>query len=967
MVFWREECPHEDSLKNSPVPAIEAETPSQPNRATTTPTVPAPTPPTNFALPGVSKPKAPASLPMQVLSGSDVPLIPSTPVITTPESTAMTTSTVPLPTAPDRPTNVVATSAATSVTLSWTPPNADGRSAITGYKTRRSSDDGATWSVATTITSTKTSATISDLTGGDRLLFQVAAMNAVGDSAWSEVSAKVVVGSGVPVAPSAPTVTVGAVSPAGGTLTVSVRPPATAIRHGDNGFLDLVSFEVKTFDSSNNAVAGKTCLIAASQSGSPVAEQGGSCQLTGFPLGETFTFTVTATNEAGSSPASAKSSPVQIANVPRQPTAAAATVSSTSISLTWTAPASDSGSAITGYRTRRSFDDGVTWSSPLDTGSTALSKSFSGFALRDSLLFQVAAINAAGVSQWSTASAEVIIGDPMVLVVDTRINPGRRLVSLPLSQDANVKIRWGGAGQNCTTSATPVANRPTISCEYTNRSVFEIKIYGTFSRFGVDSESGCLGVFTGDCAGREKITAVKSFGTTGVTSFKAAFEDATNLQSVPSVLPNTVTDIAKMFRGASIFNIDSTNTAATDISKWDTSRITDLSSTFEAAERFNQPIGSWNTANVTSLTRTFYKAKVFDQPLDAWNVSNVTNLSYTFSSAVKFNRPLNSWNTSNVTTLLQTFALAELFNSAITNWDVSNVTDMTQTFFGAGQFNQPINSWNVANVTKMTGTFALTQNFNQPLNNWNTVKVQNMMDMFSGTKSFDQNIGNWNTSNVTTMSGMFQSSAAFNSSINSWNVAKVSDMKAMFKDATAYNQAMQSWTLTSLTDAAEMFSGATAFNQSLSGWNTASITSMRAMFAGAVAFNQSLSSWNTSRVTEMQDMFSDATVFNQSLSAWNTSSVVDMSRMFLRAAAFNQDLSAWNVSNVETMHEMFSEATSFNQNLSGWCVSKVVFTAATNNALRFDDGASAWVLANSRPNFGTCPSPRSVAASSSGE
>jgi surface protein len=839
--------------------------------------------------------------------------------------------------------------------LSWTAPASDGGSAITDYKTRRSTDNGTTWSAATAIGSTSTSTTISDLTAGDRLVFQVAAVNGEGDSAWSDSSAVVVVGSSVPNAPSAPSVTVGTVSGTGGAVTVTVAPPSTTIRHADNGLLDLTSYEVKTYDSSNNAVASKTCSITASQSGSPAVEQGGSCQIPNLTLGGTFTFTVIAKNSLGSSEESAKSASVQIANVPSQPSGSSASASTSSVTLQWSAPASDGGSAITGYKTRRSLDNGVTWSAATATGSSSPSVTIAGFNSGDTVLFQVAAVNAAGDSVWSGSTMEVTVGDPMVLEVDTRINAPSKRVALPLSQDANVKIKWGGDGRNCPSSVTPVANRPTIQCDYNTGGVFEIKIYGSFTRFGTDIDTGCLNGFTGICAGREKITAVKSFGTTGATSYKAAFEDAVSLKWAPSTLPNTVTDIAKMFKGALSFNADPSNAVATNIGLWDTSRITDLSSTFEGAEVFNQAIGNWDTGNVTTLHRTFSQAKAFNQPINSWNVSKVTKLSYTFAGALKFNQSLNSWNTAEVTTLFQTFSDAEAFNSPISNWDVSKVTDMSFAFLGAKKFDQPLNSWNVANVTRMWRTFALADVFNQPLNQWDTSKVEEMTDMFFGAKKFNQNIGTWDTGNVTKMSSMFEHAAAFNSSINSWNVAKVVEMNGMFYGATAYNQSMQSWNTASLTGVTEMFRDATSFNQSLSTWNFSNITSTRSMFFGATAFNQDLSAWDTRKVTEMEDMFTGATSFNQNITTWNTGGVVDMSRMFLRATAFNQDISTWNTGNVVTMHEMFSGATSFNQNLSGWCVAKVVLNAVTNNAVNFATGATAWTLSDSRPNFGVCP------------
>jgi hypothetical protein len=50
------------------------------------------------------------------------------------------------------------------------------------------------------------------------------------------------------------------------------------------------------------------------------------------------------------------------------------------------------------------------------------------------------------------------------------------------------------------------------------------------------------------------------------------------------------------------------------------------------------------------------------------------------------------------------------------------------------------------------------------------------------------------------------------------------------------------------------------------------------------------------------------------------------------------------------MRFMFDNAEVFNQDLSGWCVTNI-----GSEPFAFDTGADAWVLANSRPIWGTCP------------
>lgn len=95
-------------------------------------------------------------------------------------------------TAPGIPTSVVATLDIFDVDLSWTAPGGDGGSPITDYAVRYSSNAGGSWSDYTDGVSTLTTATAVDLPDGT-YIFQVAAINAIGQGAWSASSNSVIV------------------------------------------------------------------------------------------------------------------------------------------------------------------------------------------------------------------------------------------------------------------------------------------------------------------------------------------------------------------------------------------------------------------------------------------------------------------------------------------------------------------------------------------------------------------------------------------------------------------------------------------------------------------------------------------------------------------------------------------------------------------------------------------------------
>jgi surface protein len=61
-----------------------------------------------------------------------------------------------------------------------------------------------------------------------------------------------------------------------------------------------------------------------------------------------------------------------------------------------------------------------------------------------------------------------------------------------------------------------------------------------------------------------------------------------------------------------------------DISEWDVSNVTDMSSLFLNNTSFNQPLEKWNVSKVTNMSSMFLFAMAFNQPLNEWDVECVT-------------------------------------------------------------------------------------------------------------------------------------------------------------------------------------------------------------------------------------------------------------------------------------------------------------------------------------------------------
>lgn len=222
------------------------------------------------------------------------------------------------PNAPTAPTVGTATATgATTATLTFTAPSSDGGYPITGY-TVISTPGGITAS------GTSSPISITGLTAGTEYTFTVAAINSQGTGTNSSSSNAVTTDA---AAPSAPT-NVNATKTGSTTATVTFSEPAS------NGGAAVTSYTV------TSSPGG----ITASGSGSPI-------NIIGLTPATAYTFTVTATNSAGTSVASQPSNQITAdASAPGAPTIGTAIkVNSTSATVSFTAPASNGGASITSY------------------------------------------------------------------------------------------------------------------------------------------------------------------------------------------------------------------------------------------------------------------------------------------------------------------------------------------------------------------------------------------------------------------------------------------------------------------------------------------------------------------------------------------------------------------------------------------------------------------------------------------
>lgn len=215
---------------------------------------------------------------------------------------------------------------------------------------------------------------------------------------------------------------------------------------------------------------------------------------------------------------------------------------------------------------------------------------------------------------------------------------------------------------------------------------------------------------------------------------------------------------------------------------WDVSLIEDFSALFSStvytthATSFNDNISTWDTSNATDMSTMFYGCTDFDNDISEWDVSNVRTMQQMFDECQSFNQYIGGWDTANCTNMNSLFRIANpnvgVFNQDLGDWDVSNCTDISNMFYNQTSYNGNLENWIVDNVLIMEGMFYRTIYY-QNMAAWNTTKCTNMQEMFAYDASFNQNISGWDVSNVINFTGMFTDATSFSQDLSSWCVSKI--------------------------------------------------------------------------------------------------------------------------------------------------------------------------------------------------
>jgi RHS repeat-associated protein len=193
--------------------------------------------------------------------------------------------------------------------------------------------------------------------------------------------------------------------------------------------------------------------------------------VTGLSNGSGYSFQVAAINASGTGAYSSVGTATP-RTVPGAPTGLTGSAGNTLVALSWTAPSSNGGAAITDYRVQYKVTAGGTWTTFTEAVSTTPTASVTGLTNGSGYSFQVAAINAAGVGAYSSAAAgtpRTVAGAPGTVTG----TPGNAQVALswaaPASNggaevtDYRVEVKPSGGSWATVADGVSVATAATVT------------------------------------------------------------------------------------------------------------------------------------------------------------------------------------------------------------------------------------------------------------------------------------------------------------------------------------------------------------------------------------------------------------------------------------------------------------------------------------------------------------------------
>lgn len=318
-------------------------------------------------------------------------------------------------------------------------------------------------------------------------------------------------------------------------------------------------------------------------------------------------------------------------------------------------------------------------------------------------------------------------------------------IILPVSgAGLNITVDWGDGTEEVITKEFPTH-------KYAKVGTYEIYVVGDCMYWGEAEFDIKKPEITSDnkyYTYTKYLTKVKQLGELKAKSYRfAQCTNLTELRGEALVSTNTfenVVDMSNMF-----YNCD--KLINLDMSKFNTSNVTNMSGMFAGCGVSNIEINNFDTQNVKDMSNMFSNCKALTNiDVSTLNTENVVNMNNMFSNCTALTSiDVSAFNTSNVTNMSNMFSgCTALVNIDVSGLNTSKVTDMNNMFSNCtGLTSVNVSAFNTSNVTNMRYMFYNCSKLKElDVNNFDTRNVINMNYMFAKcTEMTNLDISNFNT------------------------------------------------------------------------------------------------------------------------------------------------------------------------------------------------------------------------------